>query len=286
MAFRLANIDGRAVLVDADHYYDVETLSGGSVPSDPMLAVGAAAELHELGATLGDATPTGALADVTLDAPITRPRNSMAIGLNYQKHAAEADMELPENPMVFTKFPSCIVGPTADVDMRGDMVDYEAELVVVIGKDGKDIALADAYDHIAGFTIGQDISDRPAQFMAKPAHFALGKSFDTYGPLGPWIVSCDQFDDPNDLALTCTIDGEVRQDDRTSNLIFDVPYLVSFLSHITSLQVGDVIWTGTPEGIGFTQGKLLTDGQVIVSEIEGIGAITNTCRRVSDWQPS
>ena len=179
MGFRLANVDDRAVLVDGDHYYDVETLSGGAVGCDPMAAIGAVGQLHDLAAGLADATPTGALADVTLGPPVPRPRNSMAVGLNYQNHADESNMEVPENPMVFTKFPSCIVGPTATVELRGDMVDYEGELVVVIGTGGKDIAEADAYDHIAGFTIGQDISDRPAQFMAKPAHFALGKSFDT-----------------------------------------------------------------------------------------------------------
>ena len=284
MGFRLANVDDRAVLVDGDHYFDVEALSGGSVPSDPMLALGAPDRLANLAAGLGAASPTGALADVTLGPPVPRPRNSMAVGLNYQNHADESDMEVPENPMVFTKFPSCIVGPTATVELRGDMVDYEGELVVVIGRGGKDIAEADAYDHIAGFTIGQDISDRPAQFMAKPAHFALGKSFDTYGPLGPWVVSCDEFADPNDLGLRTVIDGEVLQDDRTANLIFDVPFLVSFLSHITTLAPGDLIWTGTPEGIGFTQGKLLQDGQVITTEIEGIGSIVNPCARVSDWR--
>ncbi|GJM39617.1 MAG: hypothetical protein DHS20C19_29840 [Acidimicrobiales bacterium] len=283
MGYRLATVDDRAVLVAGDHYHDVESLSGGAVPSDPMQAIGAGGLLHELAAALDTTTPTGALADVTLGAPIPRPCNSIAIGLNYKDHAAEADMELPENPMVFTKFPSCIVGPTATVEMRGDMVDYEGELVVVIGTEGKDIAAADAYDHIAGFTIGQDISDRPAQFMAKPAHFALGKSFDTFGPLGPWVVSCDQFDDPNDLGLTTLVDGEERQNGRTSSLIFDVPFLVSFLSRIMTLQVGDLIWTGTPEGIGFTQGKLLTDGQVITTEIEGIGTLVNPCVRLSDW---
>lgn len=284
MGFRLANVDGRAVLVQGDHYFDIEALSGGAVSSDPMDAIAAADQLHTLASGLDAATATGAVGDVTLGPPVPHPRNSIAIGLNYKKHAEEADMELPENPMVFTKFPSCIVGPTADVEMRGDMVDYEGELVVVIGTSGKDIAEADAYDHIAGFTIGQDISDRPAQFMAKPAHFALGKSFDTYGPLGPWVVSCDQFADPDDLALRTLVDDEVLQDDRTSSLIFNVPFLVSFLSHITTLSPGDLIWTGTPDGIGFTQDKLLTDGQVITTEIEGIGTMTNACRRVSDWR--
>jgi 2-keto-4-pentenoate hydratase/2-oxohepta-3-ene-1,7-dioic acid hydratase in catechol pathway len=284
MGFRFANVDDRAVLIDDDHYYDLETLSGGAIPSDPMAALSHHPEFHALAGGLADAAPTGALAAVTLSSPAPRPQNSYGIGLNYAKHAEEGGMELPEKPMVFTKFPSCIVGPTADVELRGDMVDYEAELVAVIGKAGKDIAPADALDHVVGYTIGQDISDRPAQFMAKPAHFSLGKSFDTYGPMGPAIVSLDLLDDPADLALRCLVDDEVRQDDTTASLIFDVPYLVSFLSHITTLSVGDIIWTGTPEGIGFTQGKLLNDGEVITTEIAGLGSMSNRCVRVSDWE--
>jgi len=284
MGFRFANVDDRAVLIDGDDYYDIETLSDGSIPSDPMFALAHHGDFHALAAGLSAAEPTGRLGDVVLAAPSPRPRNSYGVGLNYAKHAEEGGMELPEKPMVFTKFPSCIVGPDADVELRGDMVDYEAELLVVIGKSGKDIAKADALDYVAGFTIGQDISDRPAQFMAKPAHFSLGKSFDTYGPMGPAIVSLDLIADPADLAIRCVIDGDVRQDDTTANLIFDVPTLISFLSHITTLSVGDVIWTGTPEGIGFTQQKLLKDGEVIVTEVEGLGTMTNRCVRVSDWE--
>jgi len=283
MGFRFANVDDRAVLIEGDDYYDIESLSSGSIPSEPMAALAHHTDFHALAAGLETVQPTGSLSDVVLDSPSPRPRNSYGVGLNYAKHAEEGGMELPENPMVFTKFPSCIVGPDADVELRGDMVDYEAELLVVIGKPGKDIPKADALDYVAGFTIGQDISDRPAQFMAKPAHFSLGKSFDTYGPMGPAIVSLDLIDDPTDLAIRCVIDGDVRQDDTTANLIFDVPTLVSFLSHITTLSVGDVIWTGTPEGIGFTQQKLLKDGEVITTEIDGLGAMTNRCVRVSDW---
>lgn len=284
MGFRFANVDDRAVLIDSDDYYDLAALSGGAIPSDPMAALAHHAEFHSLAADIAVAEPTGSLSNVILGAPSPRPRNSYGVGLNYAKHAEEGGMELPEKPMVFTKFPSCIVGPNADVELRGDMVDYEAELLVVIGTPGKDISKADALDHVAGFTIGQDISDRPAQFMAKPAHFSLGKSFDTYGPMGPAIVSLDLLDDPADLKIRCVIDGDVRQDDTTANLIFDVPTLVSFLSHITTLSVGDVIWTGTPEGIGWTQQKLLKDGEVITTELEGLGTMTNRCIRVSDWE--
>jgi 2-keto-4-pentenoate hydratase/2-oxohepta-3-ene-1,7-dioic acid hydratase in catechol pathway len=284
MPYRLANIDGRAALATESHYYDLETISGGSVGSDPMAALAHPDELVRLSGTLAAATPTGSLADAKLEAPVPRPRNSFGIGLNYRNHAAEADMELPAKPMVFTKFPSCIVGPHATVELRSDRVDYEGELVVVIGAPGKDIPRERAWEHVAGLTVGQDISDRPAQFMAKPPHFALGKSFDTFGPLGPVLVSTDSFDDPGDLLLQTFVNGDKRQEARTSDLIFDVPFLVSFLSHITRLATGDVIFTGTPEGVGFKNQQWLADGDLITTTIEGIGSLNNPCARVSDWK--
>ena len=284
MTFRLANVDGRAALADETHYFDLESLSDGAVSADPMLALQQPQELARLSAGLGSATPSGSLADARLGSPVPAPRNSYGIGLNYRDHADESGMELPANPMVFTKFPSCIVGPRDTVELRSDRVDYEGELVVVIGTPGKDIAKEKAWDHVAGLTVGQDISDRPAQFMAKPPHFALGKSFDTFGPLGPVLVSTDSFDDPSDLLLQTFINGDKRQEARTSSLIFDVPHLVSFLSHITSLHTGDVIFTGTPEGVGFKNQQWLVDGDLITTTIEGIGSLENPCARVADWK--
>ncbi|MEM9037784.1 MAG: fumarylacetoacetate hydrolase family protein [Actinomycetota bacterium] len=282
MGFRLANTAGRAALVAGDHYFDLETVSGGSLGPDPMAALEAAPQLSELSATLTERAPTGALTDIDLGPPVPRPSKSFGIGLNYHAHAAEASMDLPENPLVFTKFPSCLVGPTADVELRSDGCDYEGELVVVIGEGGKDISADDAWSHVVGLTVGQDISDRPAQFAAKPPHFDLGKSFDTFGPIGPVLVSVDEVDDPNDLHLVTRINGEVRQDDTTAQLIFDVPTLISYLSRITTLVTGDIIFTGTPEGIGAAQGSFLADGDVITTVIEGIGTMTNRCVRVSD----
>ena len=282
MGFRFANVDGRAVLVNADVYYDVATMSGGDVPSDPTEALGHPVRLRELSENLDAADPTGRLADVELGPPVTRPEKVFGIGLNYLDHAKEGAVDLPAKPLVFTKFPSCIVGPTAEVQLRSDGVDYEGELVVVIGPGGKDIAADDAWAHVVGLTIGQDLSDRPVQFAAKPPHFDLGKSFDTYGPIGPVVVSPDSFDDPADLELTCTVDGEIRQHEQTSQLIFDIPALISYISHIATLKTGDLIFTGTPAGVGMAQGKLLTDGAVIETTIEGIGTMRNVCRRVSD----
>lgn len=285
MGFRLANVNGRAVLVHGDSYTDIATHSSGALGSDPMEVLGRPDLLAELSATLDEASVTGLLADVVLGPPIPRPQKSFGIGLNYASHVEETGREAPESPLVFTKFPSCLVGPTADVEIRSDGCDYEGELVVVIGEGGRDITIEDAWNHVVGVTVGQDISDRPAQFAAKPPHFDLGKSFDTFGPIGPVLVSTDQLADRDALHIVCAVNGEVRQDGNTADMIFDVPTLVSFLSSITTLVTGDIIFTGTPEGVGAAQGKFLADGDVITTTIDGIGTMTNRVVRISDPRP-
>jgi 2-keto-4-pentenoate hydratase/2-oxohepta-3-ene-1,7-dioic acid hydratase in catechol pathway len=278
MSFVLANVAGRAVLVHDDHYYDLATISGGALGPDPMDAIDDVAALHSLFEQLGDHDPAGVMAGAQLGPPIPRPRNSYAIGLNYRSHVAEADMEVPEVPLVFSKFPSCIVGPSADIELRTEAGDYEAELVVVIGTGGRDIAAANAWNHVAGVTCGQDISDRKLQFAAKPPHFDLGKSRDTYGPIGPVLVSTDSLADRDDLQITCDVNGERRQTGTSANLIFDIPAIIAYISAITTLAPGDLIFTGTPEGVGAVQGLFLAPGDVITTTIEGIGTMTNTCR--------
>lgn len=277
MAFTLANVGGRAALVRDGSWFDVERVSGGSLGSDPMAVIAEAGQLHRLADSLGDHEPDGLLDGADLGAPVPRPGNSYGIGLNYRSHAAESNMELPENPLVFTKFPSCIVGPDSDVELRTETGDYEVELVVVIGPGGRDIPADRAWDHIVGVTCGQDISDRRLQFSAKPPHFDLGKSRDTYGPIGPVLVSTDQFADPTQLDLSCTVNGEQRQSDNTRNLIFTVAELVAYLSSISTLRPGDVIFTGTPEGVGAASKNYLRPGDVIVSTVQGVGTMTNTC---------
>jgi 2,4-diketo-3-deoxy-L-fuconate hydrolase len=278
MTFRLANINNRAALVEGDNYFDLATISEQAIGPDPMHAVAETSELHELASRLSEFEPTGSLADIQLGPPVPRPRNSFAVGLNYQSHVNEADMEAPVAPLVFSKFPSCIVGPTADVELRCEAGDYEAELVVVIGRAGRDIPAAGAWDHVAGVTVGQDISDRALQFAAKPPHFDLGKSRDTYGPIGPFLISPDLLVDRDDLAITCDINGERRQTGTTANLIFDVPALIAYISTIVTLEPGDLIFTGTPEGVGAIQGKFLAPGDIITTTIDGIGTLINTCR--------
>ena len=278
MSFRFVNVAGRSALLDADdNWFDLERITGGGVSADPMLALADGAALQAASAGLSTATPDGTLATAHLGAPVPRPRNCFAVGLNYSNHAAESGMELPEQPLVFTKFPSCVVGPDEEVSLSSATADWEVELVVVIGTPGRHIPADRAWDHIVGLTIGQDLSDRALQFAAKPPHFDLGKSRDGYGPLGPVMVSTDSVANPDDLALTCDVNGRRVQDDRTGNLIFTVPVLVAYLSGIMTLAAGDIIFTGTPAGVGVSTGTFLRPGDVIVSTIEGIGTLTTHC---------
>ncbi|MEZ5376016.1 MAG: fumarylacetoacetate hydrolase family protein [Acidimicrobiales bacterium] len=282
MSFRLATIDGRAALVAGDHYHDLESVSGGALGPDPMAALARPDLLSSLTAGLDPSSATGALADAVLGPPVPRPQKVFGIGLNYHSHAAESNMEVPEQPLVFTKFPSCLVGPTADVELRSNGVDYEGELVVVIGEGGRDIPVERAWQHVVGVMVGQDVSDRPQQFAAKPPHFDLGKSFDTFGPTGPVVVSLDQLDDPDNLTITTWINGDQRQHDTTASLIFDVPALIAYLSRITTLVTGDLIFTGTPEGVGAASRRFLVDGDIITTTIDGVGTMTNRCVRIGD----
>ena len=275
MVFRLANLDGRAVLIDGENWHDLAAASNGSFSGDPMEAVHRHAELHTI--QLNSRSPEGAVASAIFGPPVPCPRSVFAIGLNYAGHAGEADMDLPESPLVFTKFPSCLAGATDNVELNSDFADYEAELVVVIGTAGRSISPNNAWNHVMGLTVGQDISDRALQFAAKPPHFDLGKSRDTYGPCGPAVVSTDLIAEPSNLRITCDINGERRQSGNTGQLIFDVPTLISYLSEILTLEVGDLIFTGTPEGIGASSGEFLAAGDVIETSIEGLGKLRNVC---------
>ena len=187
-------------------------------------------------------------------------------------------MAVPAVPATFTKFPASLAGPFDDIEVVGDSVDWEVELVVVLGRRADRVAEADAWRHVAGLTVGQDISDRALQFAAG-SQFSLGKSRRGYGPMGPWVVTPDEVEDPDDLALGCSVDGETVQDARTSDLIFSVPQLVAELSSVLPLLPGDVVFTGTPAGVGFTRQppRTLRPGNVLETWIEGIGTIRNRC---------
>ena len=282
MPFTFANINNRSALVQGEAFFDLSTITNGDVSSDPMKAIQNSDLLHHYATQLDDYESSGLIAEANVSAPIPQPRNSFGVGLNYQLHVEEAASKTPNTPMVFSKFPSSICGPTDDVIMRSDECDYEGELLVVIGKDGKDIPNEEAWSHVLGLSIGQDFSDRGIQYKDQPAQFNLGKSFDTFGPTGPYLVSTDSFADPNDLQIVTTVNGEVRQNDRTSNMIFDIPTLISYISSITSLATGDIIFSGTPEGVGFRNGSFLKDGDIVETTIEGIGTMRNRCVRGTD----
>ena len=282
MGFKLANVGGKSALIHGNSYYDINSISQGEITSDPSYILDSLDDLHDLSSKIDNFEPTGLIENSLLGAPVTNSRNCYAVGLNYRAHAEESGMEIPPFPMVFTKHTSCIVGPFDNIEMRSDIVDYEAELVLVIGKKGKNISKETAWDHVAGLTVGQDISDRAVQFHATPAQFNLGKSFDTFGPIGPYLVSPDSVANKNAVQLECHINNELRQESSTDDLIFTVPDIISYISEFLTLNTGDLIFTGTPSGVGATQGKLLKDGDIITTSIKEIGTIKNKCIRIND----
>ena len=283
MGFKLANISGRAALIDKNNFFDLETISEGLFDHETSNALSNLEDLHKLSAELSDKEATGSLENADFISPVSSPKNCYAVGLNYRNHAEEAGMEIPDVPMIFTKHTTCLVGSNADIEMRSDVVDYEAELVAVIGKPGKDITEENAWEHVAGLCVGQDISDRTVQFSTKNLpQFNLGKSFDTFGPMGPYLVSPDELPDKENLEIECQVNGEVRQKDNTNDLIFDIPFIISYLSEIVTLNTGDVIFTGTPGGVGVMEGKFLKEGDVLTTKIEGLGTMTNLCKRITD----
>ena len=275
---RIANSGGRLTLItEGGEGVDVEKASGGRFGPDPQAAY---ARWEELRAWTRDASSadTVPLVDRALGSPAPRPTQVFGIGLNYRDHAAEAGLPLPDRPATFTKFPTCITGPYADVSLPSAAVDWEVELVVVIGLRGYRVDESAGWRHVAGVTVGQDLSERVVQWAAG-GQFSLGKSFPGFGPMGPWLVTPDELPKPDDLALRCSVNGEVVQQSRTSEMVFGVPRLIAELSAILPLLPGDVIFTGTPAGVGATRKppRFLKPGDVVESSIEGIGTIRNHC---------
>lgn len=274
---KLAHHNGRAVVVLSDGIADVERASQGRFSSDLMALYEDWDAFVEFAA--GITEPTDILNAEALGNPVPQPRQVFAIGLNYRSHAEETGRDVSAVPATFTKFPASLSGPFDEIELVGTNVDWEVELVAVIGRRAHRVAQADGWSHIAGLTVGQDISDRDLQFAAG-AQFSLGKSRQGFGPMGPWLVTPDEFENPDDLALRCSVDGEVVQDARSSDLIFSVPHLVAELSSVLPLLPGDVIFTGTPAGVGVARQppRALRPGNVIETWIEGIGTIRNLCR--------
>lgn len=221
------------------------------------------------------------LSAVKLEAPV-RPNKIIAIGRNYAEHAKETGNDLPKAPLIFAKFPSTLIGPGDTITWSESItkeVDWEGELGVVIGKRAKNVSEEDALNYVFGYTIGHDVSARDLQLRAD-TQWTRGKSLDTFCPLGPWIVTRDEIADPQNLKLTTAVNGEIRQDDTTQNMIFPVKMLISYCSKMFTLEPGDLILTGTPPGVGegMKPPVYLKDGDVVTINIEGLGELTNPCK--------
>jgi 2-keto-4-pentenoate hydratase/2-oxohepta-3-ene-1,7-dioic acid hydratase in catechol pathway len=232
--------------------------------------------------------PQHPLASVRLVSPIPDPGKIVAIGLNYADHAAEGGLNVPKAPLVFAKFPSTVVGPGDDVTWdRGltDQVDYEAELGVVIGRRARNVAEADAIDHVFGYTCLNDVSARDLQFG--DGQWVRGKSLDTFCPIGPWIVTTDEIPDPQALRIECLVNGEALQSSTTANMFFGVRQIIAHCSRAFRLEPGDVIATGTPSGVGVYKNpkRFLRDGDEMTIRIERIGDLTNRCRTTGEPAP-
>lgn len=284
---RIANIDGRAHLVADAGGCDIEVASAGHFSGEPQVLLGV---LDDLARWVARADPkldpqlsvTALAAHLDwLDAPVPDPSQVFAIGLNYGSHADETGLARPEVPMVFTKFPSSLAGPGDSIRIASPTVDWEVELVVVIGRGGRDIPAARALEHVAGYCVGQDLSDRTLQFASTPPQFSLAKSAAGYAPIGPWLTTADELGGGDlaaaGLGIGCGIDGEAMQSGNTRDLIFGVPALVEYLSHTCALRPGDLVFTGTPSGVGYSRKppRFLQPGTRLESSIEGLGALRN-----------
>lgn len=276
---RIANHENRAVLLVSDEAgIDVASASSGAFGPD-MASVYSQWDTFVAWAAQSEGLPADVIVDRTLlGSPSPYPRQVLAIGLNYSEHAKESGFEQPKSlPPVFTKFPTCITGPDTQVFLpEGGNTDWEVELVAVIGKEAKNVPAAQAWEHVAGLAVGQDISERVSQLRGPAPQFGLGKSFPGFGPVGPWLVTPDAFKNPDDLEIGCSIDGKQVQKGRTSELIYSIPALIEGLSATVTLLPGDIIFTGTPAGVGVGRSpqRFLQPGETLVSSIEGIGEIT------------
>jgi 2-keto-4-pentenoate hydratase/2-oxohepta-3-ene-1,7-dioic acid hydratase in catechol pathway len=274
---RIANAANRLALLNGESTVDVAAASAGRFDSDPQAIYERWDEFVLWASGAERAGGESALDLAALGSPSPRPRQVFAVGLNYSQHVAESPFMAPEaSPPIFTKFQSCLSGPYTEVVLPADgHTDWEVELVVVIGRAAARVDERAAWLHVAGLAVGQDISERKLQLSGPAPQFSLGKSHPGFGPIGPCLVTADEFSNPDDLELGCSINGEQVQKGRTSQLLFPVPKLISLLSNVLPLLPGDVIFTGTPNGVGMGRSpqRWLRPGDELVSYIEGIGEL-------------
>lgn len=276
--FTFAGLSPRIGLVKGDGIVDI-ALAGVHFNSIRDIMTGGEAALARLRNAEAVSEASHALNAVKLLAPIERPGKYLAIGMNYQKHLEEADklgVARSQHQIWFNKQTTCITGPYDAIEPGvTEKLDYEAELGVVIGRTAKGVSEEDALDHVFGYFVANDVSARDWQFHSPT--FTMGKSFETHGPIGPWIVTADEIPDPQALDLRCIVNGEIRQNNNTANMIHSVRQQISYLSTAFTLEPGDIIATGTPEGVGVGMDPpcFLKSGDVVRCEVESIGAIEN-----------
>jgi len=273
----------RACGLRGDRYIDINAADPG-LPATVrgLLGLGEVALLR-ISEAIAHGTEALDAASATLLAPIPDPQKIVCLGLNYRDHAAESGMEPPPEPVLFSKYATAIIGPGATIELPAcsDQVDYEAELVVVVGKAGRDISEADALSHVGGYMVGHDVSARDWQLNKPGKQWMAGKTFDTFAPTGPHLVTADEVPDPHALRIRLRLNGETMQDSNTDQLIFGVPYTIAYLSRIFTLQPGDLIFTGTPPGVGMARKPpvWLTPGDMVEVEIDGLGTLRNPVGR-------
>ena len=244
----------------------------GVVDGDSVLDAG-----NDL-SSLATGPAVGTVKEVAVLAPIPRPGKVICVGRNYAEHAAETGSEVPDRPQLFAKFANAVVGPRADVVYPPitSALDYEAELVAVIGRRASRVPESRALEVVLGYTCGDDVSARDLQFG--DAQWLRGKSLDTFAPMGPWIVTADEIPDPQTLGIRCLVNGEVRQHDTTANMVFSVARIIAFITEAITLEPGDVVFTGTPSGVGVGMDppQYLSVGDHVRVEIDEIGAIEHS----------
>jgi 2,4-didehydro-3-deoxy-L-rhamnonate hydrolase len=282
---RFARVRGRLSLITSNGAVDVGLACGDLFDSDPDKAMREFDALVDWANANVDGADARPFSLEDLGAPILRPAQVFGVGLNYRDHAAESGMAVPTSPAVFTKFRTCLTGPHATVELPSAKVDWEVELVVTIGRYADHVSEERALSYIAGYMVGQDLSERAVQLAGPVPQFSLGKSFPGFGPTGPTLVTLDELPDPNDLALRCSVDGEILQDGRTRDMIFSVPELVARLSAICPLLPGDLIFTGTPPGVGAARDpkRYLQPGTTLVSAIDSVGELRNPLVAAADY---
>lgn len=279
---RLINLAGRLTIdLGGERGIDIESASTGRFGPDP-------AHVFEhwdqfLNWASGDlsAAETVAIDESQVGPPSPLPRQVFAIGLNYREHALEAGLDLPEVPMVFTKFPSSVTGPQGAIDLPEGSIDYEVELVAVIGRTAARVRASEAWDYLAGLTVGQDLSDRQMQIAGPPPQqFNMAKSFPGFAPIGPALLTRDEFNDPDDIEIQCELNGVVVQQARTGGTIFTLAQIVEYLSSVVTLYPGDLVFTGTPSGIGWAREPklLLGPDDTLITSAEQIGQMRHTFR--------